>query len=380
MSSSTSKDSQLAERRLRVLLVHKAMGWGGAEALILNTARLISKDKFDLTCVYIQVDDEDYVEQLEAAGVHCIDLSSRAGGLIGKLAAVIPIVRKGGWDVVHCHSPLPGSIARLATVGLRRRPVMMTTEHSTWGLFNRYTRVLNALSMRRDDAVLAVSQEAHLSMSPTVRARSQVVTHGVLVGELRARAEAARSNQAKAQLTLINVANLREPKDQLTLLHAFRQVIDHGVDCRLRLVGDGPDREVLEREIENLKLGGNVEMMGRRADAAELMATSHLFVLSSVKEGLPVAIMEALAVGLPVVTTAVGGIPEALEGTGAASLVPPRNPAALADAIESVLRDDGLRNAMADAALRASDQFDLRPVVKALEAQYSELVGNRGHD
>jgi glycosyltransferase involved in cell wall biosynthesis len=368
-----------AERPLRVLWVLKAVGWGGAESLLLNTARVIDHDRFDVSCVYIQVEDVEYVQQLTATGVQCIDLSDRRGGLAGRLLALASVVHQGDWDIIHVHSPVPGSIARLATLGRRGpKPVLVTTEHNTWGSFHPMTRSLNAMSLRLDDAVIAVSQETYLGMSDSVRSKARVVTHGVLGDDLRSRAASSETLEDSTSFAdvpiLVTVANLRANKDHMTLLAAYEQLVRRGVAFHAVLVGDGTNRDALEAEISRLGLSDHVEMLGRRSDAPELVAASDLFVLSSVREGLPVAIMEAFALGIPVVSTAVGGIPDALEGTGAAVLVEPGDPTALAAAIEGVLADDEQRAGMAVAARKAADRFDLALVVADLEQLYCELA------
>lgn len=370
------------ERSLRVLWVHKAVGWGGAESLLLNTARVINHDRFDVSCVYIQVEDVEWVQQLAATGVHCIDLSDRRGGLAGRLLALASVVHRGDWDIIHVHSPVPGSIARLATLGRRGpKPARVTTEHNTWGSFHPMTRSLNAITIRLDDAVIAVSQESYLEMSPSVRRKARVVTHGVLGDDLRSRAASSEPLAGPPSGVdvpiLVTVANLRADKDHMTLLAAYEQLVRRRVAFHAILVGDGTDRAALEAEITRLGLGDHVDMLGRRSDAPELVAASDLFVLSSVREGLPVAIMEAFALGVPVVSTAVGGIPDAVEGAGAAVLVEPGDPTALAAAIEGVLADDEQRAAMAVAARSAADRFDLALVVADLEQLYCELAAAR---
>jgi glycosyltransferase involved in cell wall biosynthesis len=125
------------------------------------------------------------------------------------------------------------------------------------------------------------------------------------------------------------------------------------------IAGDGPEREQLETEARQLGLASSVEFLGERNDIPDLIRSSDLFVLSTRSEGLPMSVLEAMAAGLPVVASEVGGIPELVDAeTGV--LVPPEDPAALSTAVERLLADQGLRARLGAAGrARAEERFDL---------------------
>lgn len=362
-----------------MIWVFKVAAVGGAESLLLNTARFLDHDRFDVTCVFIQNRDDIFVAELESAGLQCVDLSTRRGGLMGSLVALIRFVCGGRWDIIHVHSPLPGVFARIASLcHSRHRPVLITTEHSTWDSYHPLTRVVNALTMRLDNAVLAVSQETYLSLSPAIRAKAHVATQGVAIEELRAEGAIGRASLRwrcpPGTPVLVTVANLRDEKDHLTLLRAYRHLLDRHVMFHAILVGEGLCRDEITREISLLRLEQHVELLGARKDVPQVLAASDVFVLSSVREGMPVAIMEALAIGLPIVATAVGGIPQALKGTGAAFLVASGDSEGLACQLQLLLEDEQLRLTMAAAAKNAAEKFGLTRVVEQLENQYLSLA------
>ena len=169
------------------------------------------------------------------------------------------------------------------------------------------------------------------------------------------------------------VANLRAQKDYPTLLTAARLLADRGVAFRLVAVGQGP----LEREITTLRdelgLGNHVLLAGFRPDAVAVMAACDVFVLASAWEGLPVAVMEAAALGLPIVATKVGGVAENL-GAADAVLVPPRDPVALAAALEPLVTDGRRRAELSAAARSAAARFDVRRAMATLTARYEQLA------
>ena len=358
----------------RVLWVIKGLGPGGAERLLAEAAGAIGGG-VELTCAFVMAAKAHLVPVLEAAGVRCVCVSRRARDPLWPLR-LAGLVRGGGWDVVHVHAPLPGSVARLAARSLRRshRPVLLTTEHNAWGTYRLPTRALNALTSRWDCHTFAVSDEAARSVRGRVAERVSVLTHGLDVAAVRARLgerDRMRAELGIAGGTLVvgTVANFREQKDYPNLLEACALLIARDVPFVLVAVGQGP----LERDVrglhERLGLGERVRLLGYRPDAIDVLAACDVFVLASAYEGLPVALMEACALGLPAVLTDVGGMRAAL-GDGGARWVPPASAAVLADALEEVLTDAASRGRLAAAAAAASPCFDRGEAIAQLRRWY----------
>ena len=175
----------------------------------------------------------------------------------------------------------------------------------------------------------------------------------------------------------MTVGRLQAPKDALTLLRGLAKLPRGTYEAVI--VGDGPDRPELASEARRLGLESVVQLAGERNDVPELLAASDIFVLSSRSEGLPLSILEAMAAGLPVVATTVGGVPElVLEGeTGL--LVPPGDPQALAGAIERLLDDSTLRGRLGAAGrIRVEERFDLVSTRQAHLDLYSTLLAAAG--
>ncbi len=193
-------------------------------------------------------------------------------------------------------------------------------------------------------------------------------------------ADAAKRVQARHAGTAVPVvitcvANLRPAKAHHVLVEAFSLVAKQHPDTRLRLVGDGISRTAIEQQITRLQLDSKVEVMGQRLDVPDILADSDVFVLSSLWEGMPGSLLEAMAAAMPVVATAVGGVPEVVVHEETGLLVEPNDPGQLAEAIARLIVDPRLRLMMGQRGLaRVVSHFDLAAKVRDYDALYSSLA------
>ncbi|HEV7122383.1 MAG TPA: TIGR03088 family PEP-CTERM/XrtA system glycosyltransferase [Rhodanobacter sp.] len=177
-----------------------------------------------------------------------------------------------------------------------------------------------------------------------------------------------------------NIARLDKVKDQVGLVAAFKLLRENAgrADCRLVIAGEGPQRDELERQIVQLGLMQTVRLLGNRDDVAELLAECDVFVLSSIAEGMPVTLLEAMAAKLPVVATDVGGVAAVVEAGISGTLVPAGDPPALASALSTYAEDETLRRRHGDAGYaRVATQFSLKAMVTAYVTLYDDLLSRR---
>jgi glycosyltransferase involved in cell wall biosynthesis len=257
----------------------------------------------------------------------------------------------------------------------------VVTEHNVWDSHARLTRWADRLTAGKGEVHLAVSAAVLESMPPALRARSRVVRYGTDAAKIRRdapdRVTTRRSLGVGDEEVLVGtVANLRATKGYPDLLRAAAMISsDVGHDVKFVSIGRGPLLDDLRKLHAQLGLGDRFEFLGFRPDAVQLMSAFDIFCLPSHHEGLPIALMEALALGLPVVATRVGGVEELVTDGSEAVLVPARRPDLLARAILELARDPERRSAMAERSRARGDRLDAPSTVAKIERVYREIVG-----
>ncbi|WP_226963677.1 glycosyltransferase [Nostocoides sp. F2B08] len=368
-----------ADPHIRVLWLIKGLGPGGAEQLLLQAARVVDRERFDYSIAYVRPDKTHLVPEFEALGILPYRLGSKHGGRLGWLRELRSMIQDA--DVVHVHSPVLAAATRIGsrTVAGGRRPVVVTTEHNEWTSHRLPTRLANALTEPLDAQTWAVSDQVKETVWRPLAGRYEVLIHGIdgtsLLGQRATREEVRRElGLHDDEIMSLTVANLRRNKDYPNLLAAAERAV--ALEPRLRFisVGQGP----LESELGDLhrqtRLGESFMFLGFRRDIPALMAAADVFTLSSAHEGLPVAIMEAFAMGLPVVATAVGGIPQHVRDGIDGRVVPPGDPNALADALVALAQDPAARRRMSESVRSRAPKYDIRSAVATIEQRYAELA------
>ena len=361
----------------RVLWLIRGLGPGGAERLLVNHATSAS-GAFTYDVAYEVAAKDQLVPELEAAGVTVHRLTSGAG----ELKALRALVAEREIDVVHSHSPAMAAVARVALRALPggRRPKLVYTEHNRWEAYRWPTRLANALTYPLEHHVLAVSEEARSSVFGPLRGRVQTLHHGVDPTAVRAAAGDPAETRAALgigpdQVLCVQVANFRVEKAHEVMIETAAILAAQEVPVKILLVGQGPRLDEMRSLAADRAVASHLEILGFRDDVASLLAASDALVLSSDHEGLPVAVMEASALGTPVVATAVGGLPEAVTDGESGLLVPPRDPAALAAAIRRLVDEPGLRADLARGATARAGAFDATAATATVEGIYRQVLG-----
>ncbi|MEY4175493.1 MAG: hypothetical protein RI900_2658, partial [Actinomycetota bacterium] len=293
-----------------VLLVTKGLDLGGIERVVVDLAKGLRRAGVHTEVAVVNGRRAQFAPVLRAEGipVHLLEGTDRLG--VRGVRQLLRLVREPRFRLVHVHGPLPTVVARMARVGLGGRPVV-TTVHTLWAAHRLPSRVVWRLTARLDAATVAVSQAVADSLPG--RRDVSVVPHGVDdVAVAAARSTAAM--RAPAPLpTVVVVASHRGVKNYPNLLKAIHHARKRGTSAHVLAIGEGPDLAAHQRLADELTLRDVVEFLGPRLDVLEVMATADLLVVASDREGQPLVVSEALALGVPVVATSVGRVPELVD-------------------------------------------------------------------
>jgi glycosyltransferase involved in cell wall biosynthesis len=343
----------------------------------------------------------DYHAEIAAAGVAhhrlaSLDREVAPGPDLRALAALVTLFRRLRPHLVHARSAKARFLAPLAA-RLARVPVTLQTVHG-WSFNNAVDRrrrlfvLLERLARRFCDATVLVSQQdlaegvalGILPAAAAARGEALVIRSGIDLGTIAPLDAAARRALRAAQgvadgrPVVSLVQRLSPPKTPLVFVQALPRILAARPDALAWIVGDGPLRAAAEQAAAEAGVRGQVAFLGLRKDAPHLLAASDVAVHSALREGLPRVVLEALAVATPLVATAVGGVPDVVTDRVTGLLVPPEDPAALAQAVLATLADPAAAAARARAGQAAVRPFAARRMLDEQHALYRRLLARRG--
>jgi glycosyltransferase involved in cell wall biosynthesis len=345
---------------------------GGAEQSLLNLLQGIDRRYWrpQLIC-HPELAQGRFLAALRALDVpvSVVPRPSGPGSLavLGRFAATL---KRMAPDLFHANLPSPLSGAHgLAAACLAGVPCLATEQLSAPITLSRWALQQRILAYRVD-RYIAVSHELALFLQRTLRFpadRIRVVHNGILLAPYEHQVQHTAGNT----FIVLTVARLDAQKGHRYLLEAAAQL--PGVS--FVMAGAGPEEESLQRQAAEFGVADRVSFLGHRDDVPVLLAGCDLFVLPSLFEGLPLAILEAMAAGKPVISSAVGGAPEVIVEGETGLLVPPADAATLAAGIRSLAADPNRRRRMGAAGrARVREMFSAETMVRKTVAVYNELL------
>ena len=377
----------------RILYIITSSGVGGSEFALWQLLRRLDRSRFEPTVVSLKPPGE-IAARIRTLGIEV--LSPGIGDETGAFAALELLLEArrlprllGGrrFDIVHSLLFRANLLARLAAPRLGRPPLINAVrvtpeEEGPW------MRRVDRLSSRRVTCFLALSAtlagelQARLAL-PAGRVRA--IVNGIDLAEADRALNAARPAARRQfgllppEIAVVCVGRLHRQKGLAHLLGAFHSLLQVQPTARLLLAGDGPDRAALAGTVEALRLGHFVRFLGTIADPWPLLAAADIFALPSLWEGMPNALLEAMAAGLPAVVTAVGAVPEMVVDGREALMVPPGDAGALARALAELAASPARRREMgALARQRVEDAYRIEATVAQTERLYDELLASPG--
>lgn len=290
------------------------------------------------------------------------------------------IVRRINPDIMHAQMVLLGFHVWLIKK-LLKKPYVVYGRGSDIYIYlsPRLRKLLAKLALMDADAVIALTNDMKQALQKLHRREVILIPNGVDIDKFStlSREEARRKFNIKDnERMLIFVGRLTPIKGVKFLIEAMALIRQQHPEARLLIVGDGEERQNLEELAEKLNLKKWVSFLGQIPSERipEYMVASDIFVLPSLSEGFPLTILEAMASGLPIVTTRVRGLPEIVKDSENGFLVEPQNPGQIADKVLLVLNDDDLRERMAKNNWQRAKQYSWQNVAKSLEEIYCRVT------
>jgi len=356
----------------------------GAERLVAHLLEYIDRERFAPVCICLGNPVGSHLEaRVQQLGVPLYFLGKGDTMSLAVLRKLNALFRQYRPVVAHTHL-LALNYAYPLMIRYRT-PVRVYTIHSLAerDIGRRTGPIVRALAFR-----YRVGKVVPVAIAEEVRATIQrvygypdppLIPNGVPTDEYapdpHTRAQWRQAHGIEPHATVLtHVGRFAPPKNHALLVEAFAQV---RADCPLYLllVGAGELEDAVREQVAGLGLASRVRFLGVRADVADILRASDVFVLSSRWEGNPMSVMEAMAAGLPVVSTAVGGVPELVREGVTGRLVPSEDAGALAQALQALVDDPARRQAMGAAARRhAVAHFDIRHTVRGYEQLYESLL------
>jgi glycosyltransferase involved in cell wall biosynthesis len=368
-------------KKMKILHLIKSLGRGGAETLLPETLKLHDRARFEFHYIYFLPWKNQLVAALQQAGgqVTCLSASNNVW-LALQAEAVVRYVCAHGIQLVHCHLPWAGFVGRY--VYQRTGVPVIYTEHNKQERYHGITRWLNKVTFNRQSLVVAVSDDVAKSIALNIRPQVPVRTilNGVNTGFFQrsgiGRTEIRHQCGLPAEAVVVGIVSVfRFQKRLVEWLQVFQRAAAAHANLYGVIVGDGPLRAEVEAEIARLGLTGRVVLAGLQTNVKPWYEAMDVFMMTSVFEGLPIALLEAMSMGCAVVTTDAGGIKEVIRNEVDGVMVEVDQWPVLAEHLSRVAGNAALRHEFGRAArARVVAAFSLRRMVGELEGLYGKMV------
>jgi glycosyltransferase involved in cell wall biosynthesis len=361
-----------------VLLIGDTLNFGGTEGQFVEVACRLPRSRWDVQVTCVRAEGP-LASRLESSGVKawsCGPGSFKSPRLLSAIGRIVRYIHENRIRIVHCfdfYSNVLGVPAgRLARVG-----ALIASQRDLGNLRPRPQRWIQRTLLGLADRILVNSpaiEESIAGTCPALSDRIELVANGVDLERYSPSREI--NDRPPHRWTIGTLANLRPEKGVDRFLQAARLVRERFPESRFIIWGEGPMRSTLERMSRELGLDGHTELRGRTVDAAASLRELDIFVLPSLSEASSNSLIEAMATGLPIVATRIGGTGIVVEDQVSGILIPADDPGALAGALVRLLEDRVLAATLGAAARRrACQEFGFDRMIARLEALYEKALG-----
>jgi glycosyltransferase involved in cell wall biosynthesis len=374
-------DEQETMNRIKVVHIVPMLSPGGAERVAVHIVRGLDRQRYEASVIsFTGRLNCDLDRLLEEAGIEVRYLGKRPGfdyRMYYRLPSALNELKP---DIVHTH--LHVFRYALPFLLLRKKAALLHTVHN---LAEREIeprlRWLQRYALKRGVVPVAVAEEVADSLGRLYGIqRCRVIPNGIPTDryarpQIPRKEWRAREGFEENDVLFVCVARFAPQKNHALLVRAFAQGPASNSHAHLVLVGEGALQYQLETQAKSLGVARQVHFLGLRTDIPDVLGATDVFVLSSDYEGNPLSVMEAMAAGLPIVSTAAGGVPDLFENVREGYLVQPGDSQGLSNSMGALLRNREARQSLGMAAARrARKNYDVSTMVQAYEQVYESLV------
>ena len=340
---------------MKIMQVIPYFCFGGAETMCENLTYALTAVGHDVTVVSLISDRTPIARRMEENGIRIHYLDKKLGLDLSMIPRLINVMKQEKPDVVHTHLNVIKYAAVAARLcGIRCVHTVHNVAHEE--AEGRLQKITNTIYFRRGWAVpVALSpkvQATILSFYGLKEEQVPMIYNGVDLGKCCPKEDYSLSKPAR----LLHIGRFNEQKNHKGLLEAFAQIVKTFPDCCLQLIGDGDLEEETRNHVKDLGLQEKVLFLGNQTNVYPFLQEADLFLLPSKFEGMPMTIIEAMGTGIPIVASAVGGVPDMLED-GVSGILVPCDPDAVAQAVLQLLEQKDLREKLGTHALENSRRF-----------------------
>lgn len=374
--------------RLNILYLIPSLEVGGAEQVVINLAKRLDRNRFKpIVCCLDKKGGLAY--KLEDEGVEVITLDKKGAFDIGIISKIVKVMKKYKIDIIHTHLWGANFWGRLAA-RIANVKVIIATEHNVDTWKNWFYFMCDKWLSRKTGKIIAVSnsvKEFYVSKGISQQ-RIEVVYNGIEIEKSQSHALSGTSKVTRPQMkqefgiengeiVLAIIGRLVPQKGHQYFIQALKDIsAKHKV--KGLIIGSGPEEEKLKKYSRDLGLDGGLVFTGLRKNIPELLGIIDVLVMPSLREGLPITLLEAMSSGVPVVATKVGGVPEVVIDGQTGILVEPNNHNELKQAIIGVIENPDLKNTIGiNARKHVEDKFSIKNMINKTQNLYENLYSNR---
>lgn len=370
------------KEKVKILHIIKSLGRGGAEMLLPETLRLHNQDEFEFHYIYFLPWKDAMVEAIKARGglVTCIPAKNNIEVIL-KAWDVIRYIKENNIILVHAHLPWAGIVSRI--VGKRTGIPIIYTEHNKQERYHWATRFVNLASMNWLTKIIAVSEDVEVSIrkhKPSLRRPLQKILNGVNTERFAPGLFSGKTVRESFKIpesapVIGTIAVFRFQKRLDLWIEIAKKISGRKPEVHFILVGDGPQRALLEEKRLAHGMVDRIHFTGVQSEVRPYLAAFDAYMMSSVFEGLPIALLEAMASGCPAIATDAGGIKEMIRHDEDGLICSVDDPYKLVDFAIEILENGKKRTALGNAGRkRVVENFSMVRMVTELERVYRQVA------